>query len=68
VVMRIFKAQSVVTRARMGMVAVTWCGFVVGYLAGGPFSSLALGFVLGGAGYVAFFLPAAVRTYRGVAV
>ncbi|TFF16782.1 hypothetical protein [Cellulosimicrobium funkei] len=68
VVMRIFKAQSVVTRARVGMVAVTWCGFVLGYLAGGPFSSLVLGFVLGGAGYVAFFLPAAVRTYRGVAV
>ncbi|MGN6240633.1 MAG: hypothetical protein ACTHNI_12955 [Cellulosimicrobium cellulans] len=67
VVMRIFKAQSVVTRARVGMVAVTWCGFVAGYLAGGPFLSLALGFVLGGVGYVVFFLPAAARTYRAAA-
>ena len=64
VVMRIFKAQSVVTRARVGMVAVTWCGFVAGYLAGGPFLSLALGFFFGGVGYVAFFLPAAARTYH----
>lgn len=66
VVMRIFRAQSVVTLARIGMVAVTWCGFVAGYLVHGPFLSLVLGFVLGGAGYVAFFLPAAARTYRSV--
>ncbi|WP_069385815.1 hypothetical protein [Cellulosimicrobium cellulans] len=66
VTLRVFRAQSALTLARIGMVALTWTGFAVGYVVGGVFASLVAGFVLGGVGYPALFLPVARRTYSRV--
>lgn len=64
IALRIFRAQSAVTRARLGMVGVTWLGFACGYAAGGIGASLAAGFICGGIGLGLFYLPVAHRVYR----
>lgn len=63
VTLRVFRAQSSVTRARVGMVILTWLGFGVGYGLGGIEGSLFGGFICGGVGYVLFFLPVVHHVY-----